>query len=221
MKESCENIGSENEAQAFAAMLNKLLTKHNLEMSDIEWKKEQNQEPTRRDWFSGKRKTYGWEVMLARIIAEANYCKILAGRGYIVFVGQKSGVDTSAETMKYMHAVADKIATKEYQIRYAKCYAEGNEREMYGYRASFLISFVARLKERLADQKFQIIQENNVSGCTTLMRLDEATKIADEGVKKWGSKNTVSRKANTNNKLGVEDGRKRANTINIGGKQLG
>ena len=47
--DSAEKIGNEEEAYAFAAMLQKLLAKHNLDMSQIEWeeKKQQATNPIR------------------------------------------------------------------------------------------------------------------------------------------------------------------------------
>lgn len=120
--ESAEAIGNEAEAQAFAQMLNQLLVKHNLEMSEIDYDAEVKDEPVDRFTVGGgsvykngefymkdypdiqfKRKRCEWSERLGQIIAEAHGCKMLVVKGSsrLVFVGRKSKVMVA----EYMYVI--------------------------------------------------------------------------------------------------------------------
>src|SRR4051812_11592634 len=48
--DSAKAIGNEQEAQAFAGMLQQMLLKHKLEMSDLDYRKEMESEPIIEHW---------------------------------------------------------------------------------------------------------------------------------------------------------------------------
>jgi hypothetical protein len=135
-QESAEKIGSEAEAQAFAAMLNNLLLKHKLEMSDIEWNSEVQDEPVdtyrvggdteyreHKRWMKDfpdieiKGRRIAWSEELGRICADANACKMLisSGSSILWFVGRKSNVAVAEYTYVVMYRTIESMSWKEYK----------------------------------------------------------------------------------------------------------
>jgi hypothetical protein len=140
LKESAEQIGSEGEAMAAAALLNELLVKHKLEMTDIEWDLEIKEEPVDRYPVGGgikfgsedngwkqtykdypdvevKRKRIEWSERLARLISRTYGCDFLInpGSSRITFVGRKSNVAIVEYMYITMYRVVEKLSWKEYK----------------------------------------------------------------------------------------------------------
>src|SRR6185369_253362 len=138
--ESAQEIGNEAEAQAFAAMLQNLLMKHKLEMTDIQYSQHVKEEPVgeygigsddgyQSYEYRDKKRYYKaypdvevvgrrieWTENLAGVIARAHSCQsmICPGRSAIWFVGQKSNVKIVEYLYITMLRAADKICHKEY-----------------------------------------------------------------------------------------------------------
>lgn len=86
--ESADKIGSTQEAEAFAAMLQKLLNKHKLEMTDIEFQQEEQDEPVEQhpvNWQDVKVRStrVAWIEQLAIIITRAHFCRMQIGRAHV------------------------------------------------------------------------------------------------------------------------------------------
>jgi hypothetical protein len=137
-QKSAESIGSEAEAMHFARMLNELLMKHNLEMTDIEWEAEVKEEPVERFTVGGgtvwskdyKRQTYkdypdveiknrrcAWSEDLARMISRTYGCDWLLrpGSSVITFVGRKSNVAIVEYMYITMLRTVESLSWKEYK----------------------------------------------------------------------------------------------------------
>lgn len=138
LKESAEAIGSEGEAMAAAAMLNELLMKHKLEISDIDYELEIKEEPV--DTFSvgggvfykdGKAyykeypevevrsKRLDWSERLAKIVVKAHGCTHLVepGSSRLYFVGRKSNVAIAEYIYITMFRTIEKLSWKEYKTK--------------------------------------------------------------------------------------------------------
>jgi len=133
--ESAQAIGSEKEAQVFAGMLNRLLLKHNFEMSDLEYQKEIEAEPVQMYPVGGMRtrqdgkwvlvdypdivigqKRVRWVEDLGRIIANANSCRMVVGHSMqINYVGRKSNVAIAEYMWVTMYRTVEKLSWKEYK----------------------------------------------------------------------------------------------------------
>jgi hypothetical protein len=220
-KKTVGNDGSSNEAeaQAFATLLQKMLAKHNLEMSDIAWEEEIKQKAVEGIWNTPDHRRFSeWAIQLGQIIARANHCRILTGGNYrIYFIGTEAAVKVSVETMTYMYKVAENISTEEYNRRYNEMYAEGRHGQLKGYRKSFLVGFILRLSERFAEVRKQMEAEFK---STALVRQNQSLALADEhirGMKVGTRKSSANLKTNS---LGLRDGRDKANTVNVGGASL-
>lgn len=140
LKESAESIGSEGEAMAAAAMLNELLVRHKLEMTDIQWEQEIKEEPVEaypvgggvkygsheNDWKNTykdypdvevKKKRIQWSEDLARMISRAYGCQWLLniGSSRITFVGRKSNVAVVEYMYITMYRTIEALSWKEYK----------------------------------------------------------------------------------------------------------
>lgn len=126
--DSAKEIGNEAEAQAFATMLQNLLLRHKLDMSDIDYAKEMQSEPIIEHepetvWGKDGRvykdfpdvevvnKRRQWAEDLAGIITKAYSCRFLVSRGssMIYFVGHKSNVMQCEYLFLTMLRCADKM----------------------------------------------------------------------------------------------------------------
>ena len=136
IKALADNAGTEGEAMAAANMLNELLMKHKLGMSDIQWEEEVKTEPVERHPVGGgakyangkytyadypdveiKSKRLKWSEDLARMISRAYGCSWLltVGSSRITFVGRKSNVMIVEYMYITMYRVIEKLSWKEYK----------------------------------------------------------------------------------------------------------
>jgi hypothetical protein len=163
-EESARAIGSEAEAQAFADKLQSMLLEHKLSMSDVEAVKLNAEEPVvdRMIDYDGlgvdrselKRSFIEWQGRLAKIIAEANFCKIIvvSGTNMFTLVGRESDIKVAEYLIVTMIRAADRISKKEYERFFYECRDRGRVEEARGFRASFLRSFIFRLFERFNER---------------------------------------------------------------------
>lgn len=233
--ESAAKIGSEAEAQAFATKLNQMLLEHGMEISDIEWESEVKEKAVHLDFFASRcteipkwaRKDVfaTWACELALMVAEFSGCRVLVLgntaskiRG-VVFIGLKLNAETALETMKYLYPAAVMIAQRAYDKEYNKLYlAKLNTDPVKGYRTSFLIGFVQRLRQRFKAHREEM--RSQFTG-TALVRISDALTVASAEVAKISDiKEVKLREDRVTNADGYRDGQKRANDMNIGGKQL-
>jgi len=215
--ESAQEIGNEAEAQAFAAMLQTLLAKHKLEMTDIQYSQHLAEEPVAEygvgsdnssqqyEYRDGKRfyKKYPdvevvyrrieWIENLAGIVARAHSCEILVcqGRSSVWFVGRKSDVQIAEYLFITMQRTAEKLSHKEYKKFRAQCRKEDNGGGAYLHRThGFKASFLEAFTMRLFErfEEEKHKMEHDYSG-TALMRINrEALAVRSYLDEKKGKK---------------------------------
>jgi hypothetical protein len=162
LKESAEQIGSEGEAMAAAALLNELLIRHKLEMTDIEYDLEIKEEPVDRYPVGGgvsygskengwkkfykdypdvevKEKRIEWSERLARMISEAYGCRFMVttGSSRITFVGRKSNVAIVEYMYITMYRVVEKLSWKEYKTARNKVKWAATKEGLKGHQISY------------------------------------------------------------------------------------
>lgn len=115
LKESASKIGSEGEANAAAAAVNRLLTEYNLSLMEIT---EEETAPVLSVAESSRisyQDTYGniWKRDLLRIISEYNYCQILlySGTTYMVVLGTKENASVVIALYNYLRSAFKTLAT--------------------------------------------------------------------------------------------------------------
>lgn len=240
--ESAQDLGSEKEAQAFAEMIQKLLVKHKLEMTDIQYDKHLKDEPVERfrvggDWnYVGKKRVMSkfpdveilsrrveWMEHLGGVVAEAHSCAMLisTGSSQVWFVGRASDVAVAEYLYITMLRTMDKLSHKEYMKFRRECRArdDGGGRFLYethGFKQSWLDGFIIRLHQRFNEAKLEM--ERNNSG-TALARINkEALAVRqyldDQFFGKRRKAKAIGGTSNFNTE-GYQRGKKMADSMNL------
>jgi len=231
--ESAKEIGNEAEAQAFAAMLQNLLAKHKLEMTDLQYSSHLQDEPVEEFavggasvYKDGKRvmerypdieftsKRSAWAETLAAIITRAHSCQIIVsiGSSRLWMVGRKSDAMVAEYLFVTLFRAAERLSHKEYKRFRAQCRARDNGggrylHETHNFKASWLSGFINRLHERFEEEKY--------SG-TALVRINkEALAVKQYMEQKKGKKANHIQGNNARNAEGYNRGRKAADGLNI------
>lgn len=184
---SAEKIGSEAEAQAFAAMMQKLMSEHKILMSEIEHAKLDETDPIVRIATDGSSLRKGkrfypqqrlvWMELLARTVAKAHYCEaaIRLGSAVQVFIGRRTDAEAAKMAFEYLSTAALHLAYNAWQTARAKAKREGTEWRP-GFRESWLVGFCQRLGERY-DEEMEAIKMQWAQSGTALMRLTDAMTV--------------------------------------------
>lgn len=227
---SAEKIGSEAEAQAFAATMQRLMSEHKIGLSEIEMERLDETDPIEQIRTDGRvPRGHGkyerpaarceWMERLASVVAKASYCKIIVnpGTAIITFLGRKSDGIAALETFTYLAACAAEIAHHAYTLAYSRRHIDGWSR---GFHRSFLLGFSVRLGERYQEEMDKMKAEW-ASSCTALVRLTDALKVVENYIaehKKGPNKMFASAGGvgtGVQNKKAFEEGKLAANGIKL------
>lgn len=228
MAESAREIGSEEEAQAFASKVQQLLTSYKLSQSDLGQHREAPvEEPINIyyvKWeelgedFTGRTARAGWAEQLALIVARAYYCDFLITRTYAAsFVG----AETDRKICVYMFVTIarflHKLADREMHLFWVKNTVDGKLPDhCKGFRHGFLTGFIQRLAERFEEE---IRPKENVDNSSVtaivLVRKNSLARIKD-----WEHRNLQMRtgrmaSVSMGNSQGRARGRQCANDLNL------
>jgi hypothetical protein len=194
-EESAREIGSLQEAEAFADKIQQLLSQHKLSLSDVEGKKEEAEglsytvvRPS--EWMEDKVRAQVWERQqsvvswlfhLANGIARSNDCVVvLYGRSNIFqFVGVKSDREPVVELFRYMARLAWELSTKAQQEAKDSLRAEvgwsGSAADVNAasrqYRTGWLQGFSDAVVKRLYAQRRSMMDEAKATSNETALVL--------------------------------------------------
>jgi hypothetical protein len=224
-EESAREIGNIEEAEAFATMLNRLLIKYRLSMSEVEFEEHRKEDPITTqtlEWeeFGGKnqKKRCAWVEDLASFVCKAYACKMLVYHksNKLCIVGHETNRQTCIYTIVVLRNAAEKIADREYRKFYYLAKLRKKIHEAKGFRSSFLAGFVTRIGQRLREE-VETRHTKNSTEEVGLIRLN--TEASD--VKKWmqnnlrvGSVNAISGHS-AGNSTGYQNGVNAANRLNF------
>lgn len=176
--ESAQRIGSEAEAEAFASMIQQLLLKYKLSMTDVDLAEERVSDPIGArevDWqdVRVRRARVAWMERLADVVARAYFCRMLVHRGSsaLTLVGRKSDVDLAEFMLVTLTRAAERIAEREYVAAFRQDVAGAR-----GFKASFLRAFVERLQERFEDE----VRGAEAASDCAIVRFEGARKEVDD-----------------------------------------
>jgi len=161
MAESAAELGSEHEAQAFAAKVQELLTAYKLNRADIggEAPKDEPINITYVSWrdlgLESRKVRVGWTERLGHFVAEAYYCDfVICGWGG--HIGMLVGAETDRKVATYMYVTLgrflQKLVEQEYAAAWKRCLAAGDVTLCRGFKAGFTYGFLTRLKERFDEE---------------------------------------------------------------------
>lgn len=181
-------LGNEKAAEAFAAAVNRMMLEYELKPSDLDYQRSTQDDPVielmfdhKKHGTKAKHSRIAWEESLARVVAKANLCSFLirSGSNAIWFVGTRSHATVAEYTYGILVREATKLADKEYLKFFYRCQAEGDVTRARGFRAAWLDAFVGRVRERLEDERQQMVRDIAAdlppgSASTALLRIDNA-----------------------------------------------
>lgn len=222
MAEGAKAIGSEQEAQAFAGMVNQMLNKHRLELTDIQFEEQRKTEPVESseiNWATHdiptRKVRIEWIERLAKIVALAHTCDImvLPGSSRIWLVGSASNRAVAEYLLVTLMRAAEKIAEKEYVRFYYKCRDEGDVTRARGYRSAFLLGFIDRINQRFDEAKRKM--QGDDTG-TALVRFNqEKADVSAFFIARDNKKSAHGLSHSLRNIAGYRDGQKKADDMSI------
>lgn len=198
------NNPNENEAIAAALKAQELMAKYNIELDQLDDKKETREIVKEVYHQSDKHEMKKWKIGLAAIIAQNFRCKtyFLGGKD-VVFYGYTEDAKIALQVFTYLYETGNKLAVKYYN----KCKKEG--RDTQGVMNTYLIGFRDGVAEVLEKQ------------CTALMIVTpkEVTESYEEMTKGWKSVKTTLRLSGDTSAYsnGKQDGKDMARSRSIEG----
>lgn len=168
--ESASQIGSIEEAEAFAAQARRLMVQHKIDMSQLDLDNEAQaapvdmQEVRATAWGEGeKRKRSAWQGSLAAALAPSYFCHILVGRGTnsLYVIGAPDDRERFIAGFAGMVRAADVLADEDYS-RYLR---QGN-RKRNTWKQSWLDGFCLGLRCKV---EAEMAKEVEVNGETAMV----------------------------------------------------
>jgi hypothetical protein len=169
-EKSARAIGSEQEANAFAARIQELISKYQLDINEVLTTGEEEKV----NGYILKFKAENWHLVLLSGIAKANSCEVMVGKpvGYPAIAGYKSDVDIVVSLFEYFSRLAVELSEK--QITQSPTYYGSLSAGIsfsFSYsgptwdaddklsKDSFLLGFATSVAQRFAEQKEQCEEE--------------------------------------------------------------
>lgn len=173
-EESARKIGNAAEAEAFASRIQEWLTKHKLEISDVQFVQQEETQPVDVEILRDKELSIGyerrrieWQEDLAYQIALANDCKTLLSNhsNTAFFVGRKTDREICVSLFRYFVALilayADNASNEakdaqraELKARRGNWYSGADLRwRMRDFHNSYCAGFSQAIQGRLAEQR--------------------------------------------------------------------
>lgn len=179
--ESAKQLGNEAEALAFAEVVQRLLLKHDLEMSEVEYQTELRNDPIKLSTIGvrGKKRRVLWTEQLAAACARAHFCDIIVipKSDSFLLVGRRQHREVAAYMIGMLIKLGEVYADKAYVRFFYEARAEGNVEAAQGFRGSFLNAYSFRLVERYQDLMTSAFEEHSGKG---LIRLSQETALVKE-----------------------------------------
>lgn len=198
-------LGNSAAAEAFAAMINKMLIENELRPSDVDYARAGDDDPvievkTNLDAYKipKAKMRLAWMESLARVVAGAHLCRHLVSThsNNIWFVGTRSHALVAEYAFGTLVRAAWTLADQEYVRYYRECAKAGDSTKAQGFRPAWKDAFVGRIRERFDEAREQAIKEVTMadgvpadSSTTALVRLNGAmTKVAGYIDDKFGKR---------------------------------
>lgn len=203
--DSAKEIGNIAEAEVFAGVLQKLLLKHKLDMSDIEFETFEKEQPVaeyfvnwRKHDIKPKRQRIKWVETLASVIAKAHFCRILVHpkSNFITLVGRHEDAAVAEFMLVTLYRAADKMSEKADYHHRLECKRERREIG-HGFRESWLAAFVTRLMNRYQEER------GSHRESTMLVRINRAEKSVEDFIRQGQENKEIGKKSTALKSSGV------------------
>lgn len=171
---------NENEAQAAMEKLQQLLTKHNLELADLETQGQSKPGIKEKSHDLG-RAAFRWKLNLAETIAEHFYCHPIIDykEKTVKFVGRPYNVDS----LKMLYTwIIDQIKEISKQARYVWMEESGEHVDPLRWQLNFGLGIVERLGVRLSEMRRRMAADENMNALV----IHHDSEISDYFEEKYG-----------------------------------
>lgn len=226
--ESEHAIGNSAAAEAFAAMMQRMMLEHELSEQELQAARSTKvvEEPVKE--FMVNLAKCGIQQKAARsanlerlagIVGRAHLCRILVKprTNTIWFVGTAKHAEVAEYMLSVLHRNLQKIAKDAYEVVYAE--DSGKSYRTKGYIGSFKSGFLERLATRYEDERKRVIADvDQESGsCTALVRLNNQLQRVDAYIsERYRSKSVGSANGRTvRNSIGHRHGQAAADRIGL------
>ncbi len=233
--DSAAELGSEAEAQAFAAKAQELLTAYKLSQVDVKRTDGKVEEPIDCTYFGWadlglkeRKVRIGWAEILAHNVGQAYYCKFIVsayGGKIGFFVGRKTDREVATYMFVTLGRLLYKLAEREterYNIGVWR--AAGSPRpwtappETLGFKAGFIKGFINRLWERFEEEVRPKVDPTVQATTNAIIRVRrDALAVVDAWMEEHLRLESCSRTGlgNSSNAAGRAAGSKAANAVNL------
>lgn len=227
-------LGNTEAAEAFAAMINKMLIENELNPSDLDYARATDSDPVvemttnlEKYRIEKKKSRVAWQERLARVVAEAHLCRFLirTGTNNITFVGTRSHATVAEYAYGTLVPAATKMCADAYHEYGMECGRKAGLNKWIagepGFNESWLYAFVGRIDERFHEARKAAVKQAAVDvpggSSQALMRLEgalvKAQRYVDDKFK--GSASSLKR-TSANHSEGRRAGRAAADAMTIG-----
>jgi hypothetical protein len=178
-EESARSLGSMEEAEAFAAKINRFLLEHKLTMSQVQLEKQDVEDPIGDERFNPadhgikfSRKRVAWQERLGGILARANCCRILVvpGSNILYFVGRTSDRQVVMYLYGMLAQMIDKESNRAYWKEYNRAWYDGTTDELRGFKAAWVDGAIVSLGSRFKEQRQEVV---NTDAKQALIRVSD------------------------------------------------
>lgn len=187
--QSAHEIKSQEEAAAFANMVQAMIVKHNIEQSELdslEQEEELKLNPMKEismDWKFGSkhRQRKAWLENLAMYVAHAHFCDVLIGqnRFYVFFCGREAQAQMASDMFVKLAETAEKLAKAEYFKHYHEVRGDSEYASIKGFKPAYLDAFVSRLGKRYRDKMDELQNDINASAGAMILFKSEKQQLRE------------------------------------------
>lgn len=216
--ESAKKIGSQAEAEAFAAMFQRLLLEHKIDASDVDIETQEREEPVGQKYVAwedhdlkyGNRRV-AWIEQLTNVVCRAYFCRFLvtSGSSRVTLVGRKTDVEIAEYMLVTLIRAAETLVRKEYQV-----YRRDNPgTDTRGFQVSFMAAFVGRLAQRYREERAKAT--SGPSASTALVRVNRAEAAVGQYMERYTRRASSVGQRTRRNEAGAIRGRAVADSLSL------
>jgi hypothetical protein len=196
---SARSIGNVAEAEAFAARIQELLLKHKLDMTDIEFAEQEQNEPVAQDFLWENditeemecgRRQQRWVGALLLAVSEANFCDAISAhkKNAYFLIGRQSDKRVVRQLFKYLYdACIEVVAVKAEEYKssgefLALVHLHGKQPAavVRTFISGFKLGFSAAISERLGADREAARKKLQGANETGLIRLDQLERAVQD-----------------------------------------
>lgn len=226
--ESAKEIGSFEEAAAFAAAVEKMLMKYKLSQSTLTFDEKEAEDPLGAHWLNWdkqegmktNKRRINWISALTMTVAEAHFCKLVFSRksSNIIIFGREQDRAVCEYMCVMLVRLGIDLADKAYRKKRYETWKKGRLEEAHGFREAFLFGYVTRLEERYAAMRAEEVKLHGPGVAIVVQRSSEEVEKYRDSQMDVQQKTT---KIKADHREGIDQGRAAAEKVNLNGKGVG